>query len=245
MVVPPDVIVTLRLPVVAVVATVILALILVSDATVNELTVIPEPKLTASAVGLVKLVPVITTDNVSPWYPVDGVTLVTLPTPNAVTSNVAVIAILFEVTVTVRSPVVALDEIVNGTDAALDAVTVTVPTVIPLPLTLTVGAYVLKCVPVPLIATVTVCPCSPVSGDKLTVGALTANTLFPREIIVEPLYTITFLLPAVVELAILILAEIEVAPETVNEFTVIPVPRLMDVAPVKLVPLIAISTVSP
>ena len=65
------------------------------------------------------------------------------------------------VTVTFRAPIVAVAEIVIGTSTSVEDTKVTAPTVIPVPLKLTVGVAAKF---VPRILTVKLCPCVPFGG---------------------------------------------------------------------------------
>src|SRR5262249_46229935 len=132
----PVVTVTFRAPVVAVAEIVMLAVALVALATLTLLTVMPLPKL-ALVTPWAKFVdwPVRPTDRVAPCLPEFGLIPVSVGVPPVVTVNElsAVAVSVPVVTVTLRTPVAALDAITMVADALVALATLTLFTVMPAP----------------------------------------------------------------------------------------------------------------
>jgi hypothetical protein len=232
---PPVVTETFLVLVLAELPIVTLAVIWVALFTVKPFTVIPDPKLTV--VAPVKLIPVMVTLKVCPRTPLLGLTelmvgaggLFTVKARFLVVVPPRVVTETFLVPVLVELPIVMLTVI------WVTPSTVKLFTVIPEPKVTDVAPVKL----VPVMLTLKVCPRTPLLGlTVLIVGAGGLFTVKPRFLVVVPpgVVTKTFLVPVLAELAIVMLAVIWVALSTVKPFTVIPEPKLTDVAPVKLVP---------
>src|SRR5438105_7806342 len=141
------------------------------------------------------------------------------------------------VTVTLRAPTVAVAEIVMGTSTSVDETKVTAPTVIPVPLKLTVGVLAKF---VPRILTVKLCPCVPFGGTtEVGLGpAETTTVKHPEHVPLCPLglVTVTFRAPTVAVAEIVIGTSTSVEDTKVTAPTVIPVPLKITVGvPAKFV----------
>src|SRR5438270_11673945 len=167
--------VTFRAPTVAVAEIVMGTSTSVDETKVTAPTVIPVPlKLTVGV--LAKFVPGILTVNLGPCVRFGGTTEVGLGPAETTTVKHPVqvpLCPLGLVTVTFRAPTVAVAEIVMGTSTSVDETKVTAPTVIPVPLKLTVGVLAKF---VPRILTVKLCPCVPFGGTT-DVGLGPAETI--------------------------------------------------------------------
>src|SRR6202049_4649515 len=201
--------VTLRTPTGAVAEIERPALSCVAELKTQVFTVTPAPKLHVAPFW--KLLPVmITPVRLCPCAPVFGVTEVTVGggTTAAVTENPLVSVALCAsglVTVTLRTPTVAVAEIQRPALSCVAELKMQVFTVTPAP-KLHVAPF-WKLLPV-MITPVRLCPCAPVFGvTEVTVGggttaAVTENPLLGPKFIPPGSVTVTFRVPAAAEAAI-------------------------------------------
>jgi hypothetical protein len=248
--VPPNVVtVTLRAVVAAFAAIVNVTVKLVVLVTFGVPTVMPAPLTFTLVAPITKFVPVKVTSTAFPATPKFGCTFVNVGC-GAWTVNVCALLVPpTVVTVTLRAVAAAFAAIVNVTVKLVVLVTFGVPTVMPVPLTITVVAPAMKLVPVNV--TPTAFPATPEFGCTFVNvggcagGACTVNVcalLVPPVVVTVTLRGVAAAFAAIVNVTVKL-----VGPVTFGVPTVIPVPLTATVVPpiTKFVPVNVRSTEFP
>ena len=232
---PPVVRVTLRAPVVVSGSIDIDALAVVALLTVREFSVIPAPNVAVvvPCTQCVKFPVSATLARVWPCTPLLGLTVVSTGVPAATVNPLASEAVSFGVvTVTVRKPMAAVGSMARSMVSEVRLFTVIVPVTMPAP-KVTELAPCAKCVPVPVRVAVIAWPCCPVLGETVVIAAPPAVTVKALESVTisPPVVTVTVRAPRAVRGLIVTEAVAEVKLFTVNELSVMPVPKLAVVVP--------------
>ena len=230
----PVTMVTLRDPVNAMGSTVIAAVAVVRLVTVREFTVMPVPN-EAVVVPCAKCVncPAMATFSDAPCCEAAGVrdVMAGVPAPTVKAFRATADSPTVE-RVTVRAPDMAFEAMTRATEAVVEPVTATLETVMPGPKSAEVMPL-RKCVPMPVTATVNVCPWTPLAGkiDESAAGPeLTVNAA--AEVATElPVARVMERVPGNAVGSTVMNTVADTGLFTVTEFTIMLAPKVARVVP--------------